>query len=69
MKNSDRVSLRDIYEAVGKLEDKIDRKIEGIQTEVNGLQSFRDRWLGYVSAISFIITLTFSLIWKKITGE
>lgn len=66
---NDKVTMRDLYTAIENLDAKIEKKFEKYDTKIEVLESFKDRWLGYVSAISLVISLTFSFVWKNIFGE
>jgi len=73
MGRGDDVTLRDIYDAVGKLEDKISRDMGGLKTEVcdriskvelrtDGLESWRDNMMGKIAIITVIATSVISII-------
>jgi len=73
MGNRDDVTLRDIYDAVGKLEEKMDKRMGCLQTEISdriskveirtdGLESFRDNMMGKVAIITVIATSVISLM-------
>lgn len=65
----DRVTLRDIYKAVERVEDKMDKRIEALEKEVDDLQSFQNRALGIISVASVFFSLAATFIWNKITGH
>ena len=62
----DQITLRDIYDAVGKLEEKIDKRISKGEERIESLESFRDRSLGIISIVSVIVGGVFTWIWKKV---
>ena len=66
---SDKVTMRDLYTAIESLDAKIEKKFEKYDGKIEILEAFKDRWIGYVSALSLVITLTFSFVWKKVFGE
>ena len=63
MTNS-KVTLRDIYTVVNRLEDKVDRKYENIDERVNTLESFKDNLLGKITLFAGIISLSFTIIFQ-----
>lgn len=68
MTSRDSVSLRDIYEAVERVEEKMTKRIEKVETDVNALQGFQNKTLGVVSVISLFASAVASFIWEKIAG-
>lgn len=66
MSSTERVSLRDIYEAVNNLEDKMIKRIEKIESNVDSIQSFQNRLLGMVSLLSLFGSALATFIWQKI---
>lgn len=73
MGNRDEVTLRDIYDAVSKLEEKMDRRMGCLQTDIadriskveirtDSLESFRDNMMGKIAIITVIATSVVSLI-------
>lgn len=63
------VTLRDIYDAVERLEAKLDRRIEKIEARTDSLETFQNRALGIVSVFSVFISLIANFIWTRITGD
>lgn len=69
----DEVTLRDIYDAVGKLEEKMDKRMACLQTDIadriskveirtDSLETFRDNMMGKIAIITVIATSVISLI-------
>jgi len=69
----DEVTLRDIYDAVGKLEEKMDKRMSCLQTDIadriskveirtDSLETFRDNMMGKIAIITVIATSVISLI-------
>lgn len=69
MSKEDKVTLRDVYNAVGELRREMGVRIDKIEEKTDKNENAISRMLGYASAISFVISLSFALIWKKIIGE
>lgn len=65
----ERVTLRDIYAAVNRLEDKFDRRIVNIEKDVDDLKSFQNKALGVVSILAMFTSLVANFIWQSITGQ
>ena len=65
----DTVTLRDVYDAIGKLEEKVGRRIEKVEEKVNSLEEFKDRAIGIISIITVALSAVFSWLWKKILPE
>lgn len=69
MNDKDSVSLRDIYEAVERVEDKMIKRIERVECDVNALQAFQNKALGLLSVVSLFASAIASFIWDKISGK
>ncbi len=69
MNDRDNVSLRDIYEAVERVEEKMTKKIEKVECDVNDLQAFQNKALGILSVVSLFASAIASFIWDKISGK
>lgn len=67
--NRDDVSLRDIYEAVSSLENKMGDRIDKMENRVDTLETFRDRTLGMVAVASVFISVVVNFIWEKLSGK
>ena len=63
----DRVSMRDILSAVNRLEDKIDKRVSNIESDVDDLKANSNRAIGVIGIISTFISITGSYFWTKIT--
>lgn len=69
MNSRDDVSLRDIYDAVGSLEEKLGKRIEKIENNVTTLQGFQNKALGIISVLSIFFSAVASFVWERISGE
>lgn len=69
MSNSDKVTLRDIYDAVGSLEAKIDRRIVKIEDEVADTRAFQNKAIGVLGIASAFVSVSASYIWNKFIGN
>lgn len=68
MKIKEGITLRDIYEVVNRLEDKIDDRITPIEKDISDLKSFQNRTLGIVGIVSIVLSGFSSYFWSKVTG-
>ena len=66
---TDKVTLRDVYDVTGRLNDKIDSRFEGIEKRLENIESFQNRILGISAIISLfaggIVTWLLDMILKK----
>lgn len=67
--NEDKVTLRDIYDVVERVEDKMDRRFEAVERDISNLKAFQNRTLGVVSIFSGLVSVITVYIWNKITGQ
>jgi len=63
MSNS-KITLKDIYDIVNRLEDKTDKRICLLEEKINGLESFKDNLVGKITLMTGVLSLTFSLVWQ-----
>lgn len=63
------VTLKDIYEVVNRLEDKMDRRMCIAEEKIDVLESFKDDMAGKITLITGIFSLCFSLLWQWIKGK
>lgn len=61
------VTLKDVYEAINRVEDKIDQRMSKIEGRVDVLEDFRGKALGIMSIVTVIGTAGFTWIWNRIT--
>lgn len=65
----DTVTLRDLYEAIGLLETKINTKFEKLEERVDKQEGFQNRLIGMGAAVSVFISGLISLLWNKLFGK
>ena len=63
----DNVTLRDVYDAVNRIEDKLTKRIDIVEEDVDELQSFQNRILGIATVLSVFISGAATFVWEKIT--
>lgn len=57
------VTLRDVYEAINKLEDRMAHRIEKIETDVDQNTTFRNQLIGKMTVIFAIIGVGVNWAW------
>jgi len=59
--------LKDVYSAVQRLEDKMDRRLVSAERRIDTLESFKDNLAGKLAIVVGFCTLTASLLidWLK----
>lgn len=57
MAQSEKVTLRDIYDRFDRFEDRMDRRFEDIERNVSALQRYQDNLTGKLTAVLFAISL------------
>ena len=67
MANS-KVTLKDIYDVMNRLEDKMDKRLSDIEGRVDILEDFKSRILGIAAIIAAFTGTVTAWIWKKVTG-
>lgn len=67
--SDEKVTLRDIYRAVERVEDKMDKRIETLEKDVDSLKAFQNRTLGIAGLFATVVSLASTYIWNKITGQ
>lgn len=67
--STEQVSLRDIYQAVNRIEDKFDKRLDEMDKEIANVKSFQNKTLGVLTAVSIFIGGLSSFVWDKILGK
>lgn len=61
MAQTEKVTLRDIYDRFDRFEDRMDRRFEDIERNVTNLQRFQDNLTGKLTGILFFISIGINL--------
>jgi hypothetical protein len=69
MTNGDKVTLRDVYEAIGDLRSEMSGRIDKVEVRVGILEDLKGRILGGVAIISMVFGVVFSWLWERLTKE
>ena len=67
MTTTNKVTLKDVYEVVNRLEDKVDRVHTEMRNDIDELQSFKSKALGIAGIIGGAASLLGSWLLKQIT--
>lgn len=63
------VTLRDIYDAVSRLEDKMMVKIDRNETRIESLENNQSKAFGVIGFFALFISAGASYLWDKILGN
>lgn len=66
--SSDKVTLRDIYDLLDRLETKIDKRVEKIETDIEDIRAFQNKALGILGIAATFISLSATYVWNKVIG-
>lgn len=64
-----KVTLRDVYAVVNRLEDKMDERLKFIEQCVDKNTYFRYRILGVAGVIGAVAGGAISVMWNKVSGK
>jgi hypothetical protein len=64
-----RITLKDIYEVVNRLEEKMDKRMCRVEERVDILEDFKSKILGIVTIVSLVSGAVFSWFWEKVTKK
>lgn len=62
MHRGDDISLRDVYDIVNRLEDKVDRSLDGHNRRISSLEEAKSFTSGGFAAVAFIISSAVTLV-------
>lgn len=60
------ISLKDIYDVVNRMEDKMDKRLNAIEGRVDVLEDFRGWILGGLTIIGIFVSGFATWVWKKL---
>lgn len=63
------VTLKDIYDVVNRLEDKVDCRLTAVEKSVDELQSFQNKVLGIASIAAIFVSAIVTYVWNRIVGK
>lgn len=66
MAGDDKVTLRDIYDAVGRLEEKLDKRIGKSEKDIEDLKAFQNKALGITGVFAAFISVAVNTIWERV---
>ena len=62
MTNNNRPTLKDVYNVVNRLEDKMDKRLQGIEDDVECNTAFRNQLTGRVAMIAGVIGVVVNIV-------
>lgn len=66
----DRVTLRDVYDAINRMEDNLKKEFNGrltkVEKDIEDIKSFQNRFLGVMSILSLFLSAAATYIWNQI---
>lgn len=68
MPSQSNVTLRDIYEVVERLENKMDQRIKELENDVEQIKDNQNKALGVVAVLSLFFSAAATWMWNKLTG-
>ncbi len=66
---TDRVTLKDVYDIVERLENKMDSRLQRDETRLENMENFQSRAIGIISVVMFFVSATSSYVWDKVLGR
>lgn len=66
---AEKVTLRDVYDAFNRLEDKQDKRLAAIEAKIDNLESFQNKALGMLAVFAAFTSAITTFIWNKVTGS
>lgn len=69
MNAEERVTLRDIYDVVNRLEDKFDGRLKAVEQDVEDIKTCQNRAIGIASVLASFVSLIATFIWNKLTNQ
>lgn len=64
--NEDRITLRDIYDAVNRLEDKLSKRIDAQDKKIEKVEGFQNKALGVLSIITLLFSSLITYFWSRV---
>lgn len=63
------ITLKDVYEVVQRLEDKMDGKFDKLDEEVKENTNFKNQLIGKMTVIFAIIGISVNMVWDYIFNK
>lgn len=67
--SGDRITTKDVYEVVNRLEDKLDRRLNSMEERIDKNESFRERAIAVGSVFVIFSNLLATWIWDRLMGR
>ena len=66
---TDKITLRDIYEIVDRLETKMDKRLCLLENRTNTLESFKDNLAGKITLFVGVLSICITIVWDWLKGK
>lgn len=66
---NDKITLRDIYEIVDRLEIKMDKRLYILENRTNALESFKDNLAGKITLFVGVLSICITIAWDWIKSK
>lgn len=67
--NNNDISLRDLMNAINRIDDKYDRRFERIEDDMDRVKAFQNKALGILAFFSSFIAIGSGYVWNKVVGK
>lgn len=67
--NEERITLKDVYDAVYRVEDKLGKRLDDQDRKIQELKDFQNRALGILSAGTMLFSALISYFWDKVLRQ
>lgn len=69
----ERVTLRDVYAALNRLEDKLGKnygdRFKAIEQDIEDIRSFQNKAIGVLGVLSLFFGAISNFIWERLLGK
>lgn len=63
------VTLQDVYQAINRVEDKMDARLKDMEKDIDELQTFQNRTMGMATVLAGFVSAAVTFVWNKITNQ
>lgn len=67
--NNNDISLRDLMNAINRIDDKYDRRFERMEDDMDRVKAFQNKALGILAVFSSFIAIGSGYVWNKVVGK
>lgn len=66
MTNNQKISLKDIYEVVNRLEDKMDKRLHDVECRVDKMEDLQAKIVGGIGVVGLFVGGLITWAWERI---